>query len=511
MQKFIQYVLKNWHYLLFIFLLIVINFLCLYDHIMNHNFTVLFKSALIVFSVFAPIILCFIVKKLIKQQKALQHIFLTIAVPLGCLYMIVLPMAGTPDEIAHYYRSYEISMGHITSKVEGEAGGRDFPVAISSIFDQMKLDLTNIKYRDVLDSFRIRTDNSVTQFTNFTSSALYSPLCYLPQATGILVARLLHLPTAFTFYFGRIFNFIAFLAIVYFSIKWLPIKKISMISILFLPSVFQAAISLSPDALTIAISFALISFTFYMRYIKKGKMTNREFTIMSILALFISMLKIVYLPICFLLFLIPKERFYSHREKYMKLGLLLMGIVGLNLGWLMYSSRFLIETNPGVNAVAQLEFILSSPISYVKILFDTLSTYYFVYLTTALGAQLGWLTINLNQSYVFSYFILLIFIFLTDQEKTRKKLQEFEKWWIFLLCCGIVLLIFTSLYIQWNAVRSELISGVQGRYFLPVVLLAVLLIDNHIKYNNRSNIKYYFSFAVFFNLYAIMECFLYHL
>ena len=177
----------------------------------------------------------------------------------------------------------------------------------------------------------------------------------------------------------------------------------------------------------------------------------------------------------------------------------------------MYSSRFLIETNPGANAVAQLGFILSSPISYVKILFDTLSTYYFVYLTTALGAQLGWLTINLNQSYVFSYFILLIFIFLTDQEKTRKKLQEFEKWWIFLLCCGIVLLIFTSLYIQWNAVRSELISGVQGRYFLPVVLLAVLLIDNHIKYNNRSNIKYYFSFAVFFNLYAIMECFLYHL
>lgn len=79
-------------------------------------------------------------------------------------------------------------------------------------------------------------------------------------------------------------------------------KKISMISILFLPSVFQAAISLSPDALTIAISFALISFTFYMRDIKKGKMTNREFTIMSILALFISMLKIVYLPICFLLF-----------------------------------------------------------------------------------------------------------------------------------------------------------------------------------------------------------------
>ena len=107
--------------------------------------------------------------------------------------------------------------------------------------------------------------------------------------------------------------------------------------------------------------------------------------------------------------------------------------------------------------------------------------------------------------------VLLIFIFLTDQEKTRKKLQEFEKWWIFLLCCGIVLLIFTSLYIQWNAVRSELISVVHGSYFLPVLFLAFFLIYNHIKYNNRSNIKYYFSFAVFFNLYAIMECFLYHL
>ena len=35
----------------------------------------------------------------------------------------------------------------------------------------------------------------------------------------------------------------------------------------------------------------------------------------------------------------------------------------------------------------------------------------------------------------------------------------------------IVLLIFTSLYIQWTAVGAPVIDGVQGRYFLPILLL----------------------------------------
>ena len=39
------------------------------------------------------------------------------------------------------------------------------------------------------------------------------------------------------------------------------------------------------------------------------------------------------------------------------------------------------------------------------------------------------------------------------------------------------MLILTSLYMQWNPVGSSIIEGVQGRYFLPIMLLVPIMIS----------------------------------
>ena len=36
-------------------------------------------------------------------------------------------------------------------------------------------------------------------------------------------------------------------------------------------------------------------------------------------------------------------------------------------------------------------------------------------------------------------------------------------------------LIFTSLYVQWTALRNEVIEGIQGRYFIPLIIFPALL------------------------------------
>jgi predicted membrane protein len=509
-KRILEKIRKNWHYLLFMVVLVILNYYFLYDNIIQKIETPLFIGIIFIFIFLVEVILGYLIRKMLDKGKPLEQIFLTIAIPLGVLYMLVFPMAGTPDELAHYYRSYEISMGHVTSQFKDGLGGREMPRAVSQIFENLVDDTAHIKYEEIIDTLKIKTDPNDKVFIDFSTSALYSPLCYLPQAIGIGVGRILHLPTTLTFYTGRLANFACFLMIIYFALKYMPIKKNSFLCLLLLPIVFQAAVSLSPDALTIAVALSLISFVLYMKYTKKGLMTNKEFALMGVLCVFMSMLKIVYLPICFLIFLIPKERFKNNKERYIKTISILLVAILINLVWLVYSSKFLIESNPGVNSGEQVKFILTHPISYLKILMDTLTDNYLTYVMTGMGSSLGWLAIYINQSYLFLYLILIIFVVVTDQDK-KKKLKEGEKWWIALLTIGVIVLIFTSLYVQWNPVGNSMINGVQGRYFMPVALMGILLIGNKVKFDLNKRMNYITTFIIFFNVYIIIECLLFHL
>ena len=246
-----------------------------------------------------------------------------------------------------------------------------------------------------------------------------------------------------------------------------------------------------------------------MRYEKKDLMSKKEFAFLVVLNVFMSMLKIVYLPICFLIFLIPHERFSSKKSKNIKLLIILVGVIVINLLWLSYSSKFLFETNPGVNSTEQVKFVLTSPFAYSKILFRTITTEFYIYLMNGLGAYLGWLNIAVSQFYIFIYFIMLVFIIIVDQNK--KRLKEYERWWIAFLTVGVIALIFTSLYVQWTPVQNEVINGIQGRYFLPIILMVALLVQNKIQYSLNNGLKYFSSFAIFLNVYAIVTCFLFHL
>ena len=104
---------------------------------------------------------------------------------------------------------------------------------------------------------------------------------------------------------------------------------------------------------------------------------------------------------------------------------------------------------------------------------------------------------------------MLVFIIIVDQNK--KRLKEYERWWIAFLTVGVIALIFTSLYVQWTPVQNEVINGIQGRYFLPIILMVALLVQNKIQYSLNNGLKYFSSFAIFLNVYAIVTCFLFHL
>ena len=81
---------------------------------------------------------------------------------------------------------------------------------------------------------------------------------------------------------------------------------------------------------------------------------------------------------------------------------------------------------------------------------------------------MGWLIVPTSfWGYGVYQFILIIALFVVCN---NKKIATFHKFIFAAIFFGTGLLTLSALYAQWNPVGSLYILGVQGRYFIPIVL-----------------------------------------
>ena len=99
----------------------------------------------------------------------------------------------------------------------------------------------------------------------------------------------------------------------------------------------------------------------------------------------------------------------------------------------------------------------------------------------------------------FAYVATVVICLFSD--KSSKELSNIKRLIIFLIGIMITGLISTAIYIQCTAqfysVKNPTIEGIQGRYFIPVILLLPLIIN--IKKKKISS-KYIFSSVLVINL-----------
>ena len=440
------------------------------------------------------IFIVFILSYIILGQSNIKiyNIYLYMAIILSALYFISLPLLSIPDENGHLIRAYEISEGYmISDKNEDGYGGRILPTNLYS-FDK------NSTFYDIEQVKDIKLDYS-EKFYKFANISLYSPISYIPQSIGILIGRIVSSNPIFIGYLGRLFNCISIIIITYFAIKFTPIGKRIMLIIALLHMNIHQSISLLPDSMVVALSFALIAFVLYMRYERQCKMESFQIVIMYILGILLSLYKIVYLPFCLLFFLIPKEKFKSNKNYIIHVITMITLVIVLNLGWLIISQGFLIEFQPGVNTAEQIKYILSNPFRYIYVLFCTIidnGSYYFL---TMLGSQMGWLDVYINTSIMYIYAVLIIIISLYDENNIE---EDIVLKYFMIVVLIIILLTFTSIYVQWIAVGDTTVSGIQGRYFISLLVPFLIFSKskNIIIRENENNIKYIYMAAIGVNI-----------
>ena len=423
--------------------------------------------------------------KKIKNSKIakwpMEKWFLLIGGILGLLFILILPVGQSPDDIMHFRRAYGISEGVLIPNAINENGevGSAVPIDTEEVLESFP---EAGHYGEVASELVSGTTEKTEQ--SYNNTALYNFVCYLPQSLAMMIGKLFGMSTAGLAYLARIFNFALWVALIYFAIKLIPkFKKIVLFTAL-LPITLQEATSLAPDALAIGLSIFMVSYVLYLSYDRKKVLNGKELTLLYVLAGVIGFCKIVYLPLILTYLVIPDERFGSKKKKW--IHLVVIGIIAaiLNLVWLTISSKFLIEFNPGVNSKEQLAWILSHPINYAVVIARTIMTNAELWFSTMLGMHLGSFVFNLpNIIFLMSF---AIFVVLFVQRDETLNIKVFDRIVFLITFLSIVLLIFTSLYIQWTVVSAPIIDGVQGRYFLPILLLVPLIICR--KKNNKTHL-----------------------
>ncbi len=507
MEKLKSSIKENWKYLLTSIILMGITLLITATMFYNHDYSLnipgrdLFSNVAWSVTLVLGILGIIFFKNIDLKKIKLENVFLCLIIPLGLLYVAVFPLGMVPDEEFHARKAAAISEGNFFSHANEEGKATDYLNA--KINEVVTRSATN--YAEAWERMSTAETEDRVEL-EYTTMALYAPICHMPQAFAMFITRLFNAPIAVQCYAARIVNLALSIFLVYMAIKLIPFKKQIVLFVALLPITLQEFASMSSDALTIAICLFYVSYILYLKFNDNKKEINKkDIAVLGISSIVVALCKIVYLPLCLLLFILPKEKFKNSKKfKWISVITIFSVAIILNLIWLAYCSRFLIQFNPDVNEAEQVKYVLTHPISYLLILFRSVNMFSQSLLCCLFGEGLSLYLAVCSPLFIFSSMAILLMLYFIDEEDNKIKIDGKTRFMFLLVFAIIFLLIYTSLYVQWTTLKKPVVYGVQARYFLPILtVLAVVLLNKKIVFKGKIENRYIASFMLFFNLHAL--------
>ena len=97
-------------------------------------------------------------------------------------------------------------------------------------------------------------------------------------------------------------------------------------------------------------------------------------------------------------------------------------------------------------------------------------------------------------SYFGSFIVFLLFVtFHKDETQNDIKFDKKDKIIISIVLLAIIALIFGGMYVGFTRAEYTIVEGVQGRYFIPILALILILLES-----NRISIKLFYKKVIYF-------------
>ena len=435
------------------------------------------KYFMIAATVSGIIVLALIIFSKKLYQKIEPHIvYLILALIIGGMYIFIIPLCAQSDEPAHLYRAFQVARGEWISPMNESGCVTQMP---KSVVDMVQINSETKKreykkYYDIKEMMKISLNENETVEINTVGN--YHGVSYLPQLVGVKIGMIFKLNPYFIAMLGRMTSLIITVLLLSWGIYKLPKHKLFATIVLLSPVVLSYASSFSADNMTLASIFLMVSYVLYYMHTKE-KIKKIDYIILGVLTFIVAISKIAYLPVVGILIFLPKECFEDNKRKWIySILFVIFGLVSA-IWWMKVASISARVGDPNNTNT----WIYTNPIGYLTVLFRSTVSNAWDYIENIFAGH--FLCHNQVKPYSIvpiSYIVIAIMAFFDDENKEKTTMMQK------LITFGIIalsyLLISTAMYVYNTSFRSEIIVGVQGRYFVPLLLMAVFF-GNSKKWN----------------------------
>ncbi len=434
-----------------------------------------------------------------------EILFLCMGIAFGLTFWLIITPMSVPDETIHYEYSFQLSnyimraKDHMVFNEEYQnysamAGhinvGASYERFIKKINKPLKLRENDVRMRfDIDESYTI---------------------CFLPQALGITVARLLNWNMLRTFYMGRLFNLIFYLICLYTAIKKTPVHKLLFGIIATLPIFMQQAASFSYDCYINGLTFVIIAYLMKWMH-QEEPIEIKEFIPAFIANLMIAPIKVVYGLFSLMYWFIPEKNFGSRKRKILMTLIItfpamfelirLLGPLVIRIVRKIFKNAFatsyagnMLKAETGVftdivkpfyvdGEVYTFSYVLSHPLEMFELFLRTVRYSIKTWFYASIGRSLSGSTLILPTWIVHSVLAVLIASAIREEKQCESLLLKVV---ILLLCIFGGFMIVGGMLVSWTEVEQviiedyggPIIQGIQGRYFSPFLPYLFLILHN---------------------------------
>jgi len=395
--------------------------------------------------------------------------------------MLVNPPFQAPDEGDHFYRAFQLSEGTVVGeKVSGNAGG-PLPVIAFRVADvegiafHSEVKMTWAIWRKKLQPALVDWAQTERAFCGFPHSAVYPPTNYVPQAAAIFLGRHLHVGPLGLMYLARLAGFAASVALGFAALRCLPRFRWSLLVVLLCPMSLYLFGSVASDGVLIAGAFLLVALVMRLATDEAHRVEWRELALLLTLAGLLAVAKVVYLPLTVVALLLVWPRVRG-RWPRVAFGFAWVGtcVIPLWLWGRVIAALYV----PGrsdipVDPAAQWLVVSADPLAFIALMVRSIGVEAGGIYQWGVGV-LGWGDTPLPDWYypVFGWGLLACLV------AESAEAQQMKAWQRLVMLGGAataVVLILGVQYATWNPPGSRApIEGIEGRYFLPLVPLALL-------------------------------------
>ncbi|MDI2030011.1 DUF2142 domain-containing protein [Saccharopolyspora sp. TS4A08] len=413
-------------------------------------------------------------------------VFVALSLLFGCAFALITPPLWGFDETTHFSRAYAVDHGRILPQlVPGSevVYGGPIPETVAELSHFAANGFNNVPafpehgvaHPEAYAELLAQPLNAPLVDVGFVNTSSYSPVAYVPSALALRAVEVVDGSVGLALTLMRLADVLAFTGVVWLALRalrGLRFRWVVFVVALMPMTVFVAGM-ITADALTNALSL-LFGALFVKAVLLAKRLSRWETALLFAAAILLPLAKPTYVLLVLLLPLVPGSRMAARR--WAGIAATAAGVTGFGI-WTALSARtsegmHTMRPNEVIDPGLQVQYLLTHLTDVPGLLARTFAAQEQGIVTGFFGVFGSSFVLAPATAGLATLAAGALAFGITDRMRATR-----AQW---ITSAGVVLVsaaaLFGTLYLEFSPVGQYQIEGVQGRYFLPLVVIAVAVL-----------------------------------